>query len=58
MNHIEELKKLVEELEANYNKFEQKGNKAAATRATTGAMKVAKAAKEFRQFVLSEKQSA
>ena len=54
---MEDLKRLLVEIEADYLKFQNKGNKAAGTRARTGAMKLIKAVRAFRLELLNEAQN-
>lgn len=54
---MEEIKRIIGEIEADLVKFEQKGNKAAGTRVRTNLMKLSKQARVFRAEVLEQAQS-
>jgi hypothetical protein len=58
MNRLEELKQMVATFEENYEKFEEKGNKTAGTRARKSLQEIRNFAKDVRMEISAAKKEA
>lgn len=57
MERLEELKKMVSDFELHYNKFVEKGNKAAGTRARKSLQEIRNWSKDVRMEISESKKS-
>tara|TARA_R110000803_G_C11805789_1_gene299999 strand:+ start:361 stop:543 length:183 start_codon:yes stop_codon:yes gene_type:complete len=57
MNRLEELKQMVATFEENYEKFEEKGNKTAGTRARKSLQEIRNFAKDVRMEISEAKKA-
>lgn len=55
MEHLKQVEQMLAEVNENAEKFYNKGNKSAATRARVGAQQIINTLKEFRKDIIDKK---